>query len=59
MSYRYIVGADTFMQAVRSHKYCIDADIELAEKFVETSQMGDFVNYAKGMFVRVNINEQE
>ena len=58
MSHEYVVGPRAFIKSVKSHKYCTDKDIEIAKKFIETSQIGDFYEYPKGMFVRVNLNEK-
>jgi len=57
MSEAYIVGNDNFIKAITSDRHWCPEDTEMATKFAEKSQIGDFVSYSKGMVVRVNTEE--
>ena len=59
MSHSYVVGNDSFVKGISFHRYCTPEDIELAKEFAEKSQIGDFVEYSKGVIVRVNCKEDQ
>ena len=53
MAHEYFADKNAFLDSVKKHPYASEKDVTDAQFFINTSRVGDWMVYNKGVFVKV------